>query len=128
MAAIRALTFFVDKHEKVRDDLVERGLLVWMEEISSNLKGEVSLQIAIVQFIFQCLKKKNWPLMTKCMPAIRSLFTVFNSVVSLYPFEQSQEPQQWSEKYASRCLFFVLLGFELIYDRNRTLFEMMAIQ
>ena len=98
-----------------------------MEEISTNLRDEVELQLAIVQFISQCLKKRNWPLIKKLMPAIQTLFSVFKGVASFYPFEQSLEPQIWSEKSSAKCLSNVLTGFELIYERNRSLFESLAV-
>ena len=47
VAAIQALAFLLAHQDRVRDVLVEQKLLVWMEEVASNLRDEVDIQMAI---------------------------------------------------------------------------------
>lgn len=125
---MEALAFFVLEQDNIRDGLIESDLLIWMEEISDKLPDEFELQVEIIFFIHNCLIKRNWPLMTKLMPGIRTLSKVFIKLSSLFPFEQSLPDHPWREEAATQCLSLILTSFEHVHNHNQDLFEQLALK
>ena len=114
--------------DRIRDGLIDNGLLEWMQEISDKLPNETELQIEIIYFIHNCLKKRNWPLMRKVMPGICTLSKTLVRLCDLFPFEQSHPDDPWREDKATHCIIMILSSFESVIQHNHDLFEQLAIK
>ena len=115
-------------NSRIRDGLIENGLLDWMDEIVEKLPDEVELQEEIIYFIHNCLIKRSWPLISKVMPGIFTLCTVFLKLSDLFPFEQSKPEDVWKEEKVSMCLVLILNSFCSVIGHNQNLFRQMAIR